>query len=308
MASILVRGTDESISISPSVAKQLVEKGNGDAALLYIALLRRHGTVPPRGLAGELRWEKNRIEAAEAALRDIGLLMPEILPEPADEPPEYQTHEISEALDRSEEFRMLTTQVESRLGKKLSSKDLAVLLGLYDYLGLPATVIYLLVNHCCERIQRRYGPGRTATMRQIEKEGYAWSRMGLDNHIAANEYLKKYAEHQGMIPAYMRALHLGDRMPVASEEKYLTAWQEWGFPPEVVALACDRTVYKCHELKWPYCNGILKRWHEAGLHTVDAIEARERPARTQPAQPQQPPASGSDNAWMRKFIQQRKED
>lgn len=308
MASILVRGTDESITISPSIAKQLVDKGNGDAALLYIALLRRHGTVPPRGLAGELRWEKGRIEAAEAALREIGLLMPEAVPEPADEHPEYQTHEITETLDHSEEFRMLTAQVESRLGKKLNTKDLSALLGLYDYLGLPANVIYLLVCHCCERIQRRYGPGRTATMHQIEKEGYAWSRMGLDNHIAANAYLKKYAEHQGMIPAYMKALHLGDRMPVASEEKYLTSWQEWGFPPEVVALACDRTVYKCHELKWPYCNGILKRWHEAGLHTVDAIEARERPARTQPAQTQQPPASGSDNAWMRKFIQQRKED
>ena len=308
MASILVRGTDESVSISPSAAKQLVEKGNGDAALLYIALLRRHGTVPPRGLAGELRWEKGRIEAAEAALREIGLLMPEVLPEPADERPEYQTHEISEKLDKSEEFRMLTAQVERRLGKKLTTKDLSTLLGLYDYLGLPADVIYLLVCHCNERIQRRYGPGRTATLRQIEKEGYAWSRMGLDNHIAANAYLKKYAEHQGMIPAYMKALHLGDRIPVASEEKYLTAWQEWGFPPEVVALACDRTVYKCHELKWPYCNGILKRWHEAGLHTVEAIEERERPARTQPPQTQQPSAPGSDNAWMRKFIQQRKED
>lgn len=73
------------------------------------------------------------------------------------------------------------------------------------------------------------------------------------------EYLKKYAERQGAIPPYMRALGLGDRLPVASEEKYLNAWQEMGFPPETVALAYDKTVLKCHELKWPYCNGILKR-------------------------------------------------
>ena len=112
-----------------------------------------------------------------------------------------------------------------------------------------------------------------------------------------------------MIPAYMKALHLGDRLPVASEEKYLTAWQEWGFSPEVVALACDRTVYKCHELKWPYCNGILKRWHEAGLHTVEASEERERPHRkTLPAASTPTPPQSSDNAWMRKFIQQRKEE
>lgn len=94
------------------------------------------------------------------------------------------------------------------------------------------------------------------------------------------EHLKKYAERQGAIPPYMRALGLGDRLPVASEEKYLNAWQEMGFPPETVALAYDKTVLKCHELKWPYCNGILKRWHEAGLHTPEEIERRTSPRRS----------------------------
>lgn len=94
---------------------------------------------------------------------------------------------------------------------------------------------------------------------------------------AAVEYLKKYTERQGTIPQYMRALGLGDRMPVASEEKYLAAWQEMGFPPETVALACDKTVLKCHELKWAYCNGILKRWHEAGLHTPEDVQRADRP-------------------------------
>ena len=268
MPSVLAQVADESVSISASVAKRLVEKGSGDAALLYIALLRRHGTVPPRSLAGELRWEKNRIDAAEAVLRELGLLTPVDLPEPADEKPEYQRDDILEKLDSSEDFRMLTTQVERKLGKNLTTADISVLLGLYDYLGLPSDVIFLLVCHCAERIQRRYGEGRRPTLRQIEKEGYAWSRMGIDTQSAAAAYLKKYTERQGMIPAYMRALNLGDRLPVASEEKYLSAWQEWGFPPETVALACDKTVLKCHELKWAYCNAILKRWHEADLHTL----------------------------------------
>lgn len=306
MPSVLAQVADESVSISASVAKRLVEKGSGDAALLYIALLRRHGTVPPRSLAGELRWEKGRIEAAEAVLRELGLLTPVDLPEPADEKPEYQRDDILEKLDSSEDFRMLTTQVERKLGKKLTTADISVLLGLYDYLGLPSDVIFLLVCHCAERIQRRYGEGRRPTLRQIEKEGYAWSRMGIDTQSAAAAYLKKYTERQGMVPAYMRALNLGDRLPVASEEKYLSAWQEWGFPPETVALACDKTVLKCHELKWAYCNAILKRWHEADLHTLEQIEQRDRSAR-KPAPVSDPPQEQNDNAWMRKFIQQRKE-
>ena len=101
----------------------------------------------------------------------------------------------------------------------------------------------------------------------------------------------------------MRALQLGDRPPVASEEKYLLAWQEMGFPPETVALAYDKTVLKCHELKWPYCNGILKRWHEAGLHTVEEVERGDRSAKQQSGQTVQP--KGEDVSWMKKYIQQR---
>ena len=197
----------------------------------------------------------------------------------------------------------MVSEVERRLGKKLTTPDVGVLLGLTDYLGLPADVVYLLVCHCDERVRRRYGEGRRPTLRQIEKEGYAWARMGIDTQLEATEYLKKYTERQGAIPRYMRALQLGDRPPVASEEKYLLAWQEMGFPPETVALAYDKTVLKCHELKWPYCNGILKRWHEAGLHTVEEVERGDRSAKQQSGQTVQP--KGEDVSWMKKYIQQR---
>lgn len=284
MAGILVHTGDESVTITAQAAKRLLEKGNGDAALLYIALLRRHGTVPPRALAGELRWDRSRIEAAEQALRQAGLIAQaeEVPPEPADEKPEYQRAEVIEHLEQDEPFRLLTAEVERKLGKKLSTPDVAVLLGLHDYLGLPTDVIYLLVCHCADRVTAKYGPGRRPGMKQIEKEGYTWARMGIDTQLAAAEYLKKYAQRQGMLPAFMRVLQLGDRLPTASEEKYLTAWQEMGFQPEAVALAYDKTVLRCHEFKWPYCNGILKRWHAAGVHTVAEIEVGDRPAAKQP--------------------------
>ena len=279
MPNVLVHTADESVTLSAQAVRRLLEKGDGDAALLYLALLRHHGTVAPRSLAGELRWERSRIEAAEETLRALGLISPaEAVPEPAYERPDYQQADIAQRLESSGEFRGLVAEVERRLGKKLTTPDVGVLLGLTDYLGLPTDVVYLLVCHCAERVQRRYGEGRRPTLRQIEKEGYAWARMGIDTQKAAAEYLKKYAERQGALPKYMQALRLGDRLPVASEEKYLTAWQEMGFPPETVALAYDKTVLKCHELKWPYCNGILKRWHEAGLHTVEEVERGDRPA------------------------------
>lgn len=302
MAGILRPLGDESVTVSGAALRRLLEKGDGDAALLYLALLRHQGLVPPRSLAGELRWERSRIEEAEASLRQMELVSAPAaeLPEPADEKPDYRQEDVTGALERDEQFRVLTAEVERKLGKKLSTPDLEALLGLYDYLGLPSDVIYLLVCHCAERIQRRYGEGRRPTLRQIEKEGYSWARMGIDTQAAAAEYLKKYAVRQESMPAYMRVLQMGDRLPVAAEEKYLAAWQEWGFPPEVVAEAYEKTVLKCHELKWPYINGILKKWHEAGLHTPEqiAVGDRPRPQGETPRRDQRPP-----DDEMRRYVQ-----
>ena len=107
----------------------------------------------------------------------------------------------------------------------------------------------------------------------------------------------------------MRALRLGDRPPSASEEEYLLRWHRWGFGPEAAALACDKTILKCHEFKWPYCNAILRRWHEEGLHTVEQIEARDvRPGKaagTAGKGPSGAAAPGAGNAWMRKYIERR---
>lgn len=289
MGNVLVHTGDESVTLSAQVVKRLLDRSDGDAALLYLALLKHRGEKPPRALAKELRWDNPRIDAAEIVLQELGLVVPKEVPEePADEKPVYQQADVAERLEQNPEFRTLTAEVERKLGKKLTTPDISVLLGLTDYLGLPADVVYLLVCHCLERVQRRFGPGRRPGMKQIEKEGYAWARMGIDTQTAAAAYLKQYAERQALIPQYMQALQLGDRTPAPSEEKYLLAWQEMGFGPEAVSLAYDKTVLKCHELKWPYCNGILKRWHKDGLHTVEEIQQKDRPA---------PTPAASDDAW-----------
>lgn len=55
MGSVLVYSPEESVTVSAQALRRLLEKGDGDAALLYLALLRHHGTIQPRALAGELR-------------------------------------------------------------------------------------------------------------------------------------------------------------------------------------------------------------------------------------------------------------
>lgn len=305
MASCLLTAGNESVSLPTAVVQALEQRGDGDAALLYLALLRHQGTVPPRSLAGELRWERERIERAEAVLRELRLVAAEAAPvpeEPAESRPDYTQDDIAQRLEQSAEFRSLTAEVERRLGRRLTTPGMAVLLNLRDELGLPADVVYLLVCHCVEKTEKRLGPGRRPGMRQIEREGYAWARLGIDSQEAAAAYLKKYAERQGDLPRYMDALQLPRRPAAPSEEKYILAWQDMGFPPEAVALAYDRTVLRCRELRWPYLNGILKRWHEAGLHTPREIQEGDRRGGGSGGPSAVRAGTERDLSWMKEYL------
>lgn len=224
-----------------------------------------------------------------------------------DRRPEYTRADMARALEGSE-FAGLTGAVEDKLGKKLTTPDLAILLGLYDQLGLPADVIFLLVGFCAERTALRYGEGRRPTLRQIEKEGYTWARLGLMTQESAAAYIKKYHRSREALPRMMRLLRLGDRPPVPSEEKYLLSWDGMGFADEVIELAYDKTVVKCKELKWPYMNKILCSWHEKGLHTLAEVEAGDRPsgkqAQPRPTRRDAGPSAKEDIARMEKYLQQ----
>ena len=274
MAGYILREDQPNIVLPAQQADRLIGRGDGDAALLYLCLLRADRGITAQELQRRLKWSQLRLHAAETALQELGLIdrPPEQKPpEPAQERPVYTADDLTDLLTGDAGFRMLVPQTEEKLGKRLKTADLQILAGLYDDLGLPADVIYLLVCHCVARSEGRYGPGRRPTLRQIEKEGYHWAQRGLFDQESASRYLRDWNVRRSAMSRYMQVLGLGDRRPVESEERYITDWMDKGFPPETVALAYDKTVFYKKELNWRYLNGILRRWHENGWHTEEEV-------------------------------------
>lgn len=274
MAGYILREDQPNIVLPAQQADRLIGRGDGDAALLYLCLLRADRGVTAQELQRRLKWSQLRLHAAETALQELGLIdrPPEQKPpEPAQERPVYTADDLTDLLTGDAGFRMLVPQTEEKLGKRLKTADLQILAGLYDDQGLPADVIYLLVCHCVARSEERYGPGRRPTLRQIEKEGYHWAQRGLFDQESASRYLRDWNVRRSAMSRYMQVLGLGDRRPVESEERYITDWMDKGFPPETVALAYDKTVFYKKELNWRYLNGILRRWHENGWHTEEEV-------------------------------------
>jgi len=305
---VLHLAQEENIVLGAGIVRRLIEGGSGDAALLYLCLARR-GSSEPEQLRAELRWSEAQFAAAERALCAMGLVnrpsdggresapAREAPAAPETAIPEYSREDVMGKLESDDSFASLLREVERKLGR-LSDPSVKKLLGLYDYLGFPAEVIFLLVNYCAERKAEQFGALKPPTMREIEKEGYAWARRELFSVEAADAYIRSERKKRRSFPDYMAALQLGDRAPSPGEERYLGAWSEMGFPAETVAIAYDKTVLKCREFKWPYCNGILKRWHEKGLHKPDEVKSENAPARARST----PAQNAADrNAWMKDY-------
>lgn len=245
MDGYILRNRQEQLTLPADAVDKLLQSGQGDAALLYLALRRFGRGVTPEELEKVLPISRLRIDAAEKVLQDLDLLprpARQAPPDPADERPVYTAQDIAGLLTDNEGFRLLVPQTEQQLGKKLRTADLQILAGLYDDLGMPADVIYLLVCHCVERARSQWGEGRRPTMRQVEKEGYRWAQLGIFDQNSAAVYLKKWAERNRKYTSYLSNLRILNRPPVEAERRYIDQWMDMGFPPETVALAYERTV------------------------------------------------------------------
>ena len=217
MSGYILRGGQENMTLPALAVESLLKRGEGDAALLYLALQRFGRGVTPEELEKVLpTMSRLRLDAAEGVLQELGLLPrpQQPRPEPAAERPAYSAEDITALLTDNEGLRLLIPQAEQQLGKKLRTADLQILAGLYDDLGLPADVIYLLLCHCVERAKAQWGEGRRPTMRQVEKEGYHWAQLGLFDQVSAAAYLRTWSRRRQKMGAYMQALHLPERPPV----------------------------------------------------------------------------------------------
>lgn len=273
MAMVALAG--EVVSMTGETADKLLELGQGDAALLYVALTRHAGDLAlarPR-----LGWSQGRLDAAYAALQSAGLVGP--APESPhaalddEAPPEYNTRDVVAALEGDPSFAALLREVERQLGVKLTPADLKQLYTIYDFIALPPEVILTLTMWCVEEMEDKYGPGRRPRVSQIKKEARRWKDRGLDTLTAADEFTQQQKSLRSRERELLPKLGIRGRPPLDKEREYLAAWVDWGFPDEAIVRAYEKTLLKKQTMSWPYMNSILRSWHGKGLHTLREIEA-----------------------------------
>lgn len=276
--------------LSPQTLDAVIRSGSGDAALVYLHIIK-NGRFSLSAAARDTGLSRERVSSAAAILRGLGVAV-EDKPLESQEFPEYTAADIVVRAQRDASFDGLVGEVQRTLGKMLSTPDMKILFGIYDHIGLPADVIMLLISHCVEDIQSRYGPGRMPTLRQIEKEAWYWAGKEIRTYEAAEEHIRFEAQRKSLVSRTAEALQIRGRELTPSERRYIETWISWGFGPEELAIAYDRTVLGTGKLTWRYMDKIVSSWHEKGLHTVSEIESGDARYRKKP---ESAPVPGGDS-------------
>lgn len=263
------------LGLHRKAADKLLSAGSGDAALLYLALLAGRD-------AAALGWDRARLDQAHALLLELGLADPQkpLAPKPPQKledsaPPTYTNQDVLDVMNRDVSFAQLVPEVEKRLGRSLITQDVKDLLYLTEYLGLPPEVVLLLVGHCADTRRGR------VTLKQIKREGLRWYEAKALTVEEADAYIARQAKVRDRRRRLLALLDRPGRDPIKQEAQYLDAWIDQGFQDEVIREAYERTVFQVGELRWGYLNGILRSWHEQGLHTLEAVRGAEGQRRRQ---------------------------
>ena len=253
--------------------QKLLGMASGDAALLYLYL--QSGGDPARA-AETLHLQPLQLEGAMGVLRQLGLWLEQ---RPASfrsgEQPRYDEADVEQAMNYDGDFRSLYGEIQRVLGRTLNTEELKILLGFNRYLGLSNEVISMLVSHCVSRNRER-GNRRPPSLRTIEKEAYAWAEKGIDTVPEAAAYMRSYNLRNSQLEKLKRLLQIRGRNLTPGEERYADSWLSMGFEEGVLALAYEKTCLNTGGLNWAYMNKILTRWHQNGLHTLQAVKSGDR--------------------------------
>ncbi|MDF3004259.1 MAG: DnaD and phage-associated domain [Oscillospiraceae bacterium] len=210
--------------------------------------------------------------------------------------PHFPREESVALIEHDRTLQGLVQELQSILGKPLTSADLDVLLALYSFYGLSAHYILTLV-HYCVTIDK-------SSMGYAEKVAASWIADGiddsaLDHHI---DILMHKRTNEGKLKT---AFGINDRSLTQREKDYISTWCDTlGMDIDTIRYAYEITVERTGKLAFGYLNKILHSWNEKGIRTVAQAKAESNPARKSTAVSQNTEKSDFDRKMLEQFMKE----
>ena len=250
------------------VVDKLIQCGDGDAALLYLYVIRQGRAFDEQTAKRDLRLSDERFTRASFTLTGLVVEQQPAAPARPEHAPRYTAAELRRARQQDHRFQAVCDAAENVLGHALTDALLRTLYTVYDHIALPAEVIIELLSY----LGRDRG---TFKGRDIEREACIWADKGILTTADAQRYLAVAEAERPLRDALFQALGVVGRSPTAAERSLVALCLEKGFAPDALELAMARMKRGIGTFSASYLRKMLASWDQKGVHTVAEITALE---------------------------------
>lgn len=181
-------------------------------------------------------------------------------PEEAFAKPSYSADDLRSFKNRDNTAQLLFV-AESYMGRPLSASDMKSILYFSDCLHFSDDLIDYLLQYCVDRGKKDF--------KYIEAVALNWAQSGISTPKEAQKLSSKYDK-----TVYTIMKELGkSSTPTSKELEYITRWmKEYGFTPDIISEACERTVMATDSHRFEYAEGILSSWKKENVHHKSDIQ------------------------------------
>ncbi|MDI9497667.1 MAG: DnaD domain protein [Bacillota bacterium] len=174
--------------------------------------------------------------------------------------------DLMDHYEHDEGYRRLSEDINNRFfSGMMGIKWFDVLEVFYSEYRFEPQVIYVLFNLCRDLNKLRVG--------YVQAVGRDWHQNGVVSYEDMNRHLARHEREAQLLK------RIGRRLRIDTTEyhrPFVDRWlNEFGFDEDIIELALERVV-KLRSPSFPFFDRLLREWHEAGLESVEAIEAYEK--------------------------------
>ena len=181
------------------------------------------------------------------------------------EPSRPSSAEIAIRLEESPEIAHLFNDAQSKLGKTIGYDGQCTLLLLHDHYGLPASVLFMLIEYCVSVGKTNYA--------YIKTVGKDWGMREIDSVEKAAEQIESLNAINRVWRAVAMNAGMPNSRPTTKHTPYIKKWvTEYKFNEEMIIYAYEETVNIIGKFRISYTDSILKTWFEAGYKSPDDVE------------------------------------
>lgn len=187
-------------------------------------------------------------------------------------------------LEDTEDFMYLLFVSGQYLGRNLTRTDIDTLGYFYDELHMGVDLIEYLIEYCVSN--------NHTSIRYIETVGLAWHSEGIATVEAAKDVSRKYNKDYYAI---LKALGIYNHSPISAEIQLMDKWMKtYSFTMDVIREACTRTVMQTAKPTLAYADGILTRWYNEHIRTLEDVKNEDELRRQKKSQDQKKPSQGKN--------------